>query len=119
MIDSKTGAIGTNPRPPAWRAHGSPRTGRSGPPPSPRGDEMKGPYESFRDRQDLDALDEPLDRDRLAGGEEAAGGVLGGAIDDDLAMVRLAEPLVAGLVAGDEPVGVDHRGEAVDRLGFV
>ena len=33
-------------------------------------------------------------------------------------MVGLAEALVAGLVAGDEQVGVDHRGEAVDGLGL-
>ena len=51
------------------------------------------------------------------GGEEAIGGVGVGAVDDDLAVVGLAEAFVAGLVAGDEPVGVDHRGEAVGGLG--
>src|SRR3954447_16676495 len=71
-----------------------------------------------RDRQHLDALDQTFDRDRIAGGEETVGGILGGAVDDDLAMVRLAKPLVAGLMTGDEPVGVDHRGVAVDRLGL-
>ena len=50
------------------------------------------------------------------GREQAIGGVGVGAVDDDLAMVGLAEALVAGLVAGDEPVGVDHRGEAVGGL---
>ena len=33
-------------------------------------------------------------------------------------MVRLAESFVARLVAGDEPVGVDHGGEPIDRLGL-
>ena len=87
-----------------------------------RGDVMrKRADESSRSiRSDIDELrttQERLDSDRPIGGKEAIGRIGVGAVDDDLAMVGLLEPVVARLVAGDEPVGVDHLGESVGGFG--
>src|SRR5579883_749389 len=54
-----------------------------------------------------DAPQQAADGHGFGGGEETIGWEGVGAIDDDLAMIGQAEPLVAWLGAGDEPVGVD------------
>ena len=61
-------------------------------------------------------LEQRLDRDGPECGKEAVGRVGIRSIDDDLAMAGLAKSLVARLVAGDEPVGVDHCGKAIGCL---
>ena len=65
----------------------------------------------------MSACQKRLDRHRFLCREKAVRRIGIGAIDDDLAMIGLLEAFIAGLMTGDEPVGVDHLGESVGRLG--